>query len=80
MGVNFASGTTDGPGIPVSEIDFRTILDVLLGPDSPVADLVRDHASPTAEDIVCHAPKPILLATGRVSAINFPVNLFYLSN
>ncbi|XP_037044481.1 neutral ceramidase-like [Bradysia coprophila] len=61
LGVNFASGTTDGPGIPVTEIDF----DAFLGPDSPVADLIREHASPTADDIVCHAPKPILLATGR---------------
>jgi len=65
LGVNFASGTTDGPGIPVSEIDFDAILELILGPDSPVADLVRDMASPTAEDIVCHAPKRILLATGR---------------
>lgn len=61
LGINFASGTTDGPGIPVTEIDF----DAFLGPDSPIADLVREFASPTAEDIVCHAPKPILLATGR---------------
>lgn len=68
LGVNFASGTTDGPGIPVSEIDFDALFDALLGPDSPVADLVKEFASPTAEDIVCHAPKPILLATGRVSA------------
>lgn len=72
MGINFASGTTDGPGIPVSEIDFDALFDALLGPDSPVADLVKEFASPTAEDIVCHAPKSILLATGRVSAINFP--------
>ncbi|KAG4070920.1 hypothetical protein HA402_001357 [Bradysia odoriphaga] len=61
LGINFASGTTDGPGIPVTEIDF----DAFLGPDSPVADLIREHASPTADDIVCHAPKPILIATGR---------------
>ncbi|KAJ6625686.1 Neutral ceramidase [Pseudolycoriella hygida] len=65
LGINFASGTTDGPGVPVSDIDFESLRDALLGPDSPVADLVKEHASPTAEDIACHAPKPILLATGR---------------
>lgn len=72
MGINFASGTTDGPGIPVSEINFEDLFELILGPDSPVAELVKEFFSPTAEDIVCHAPKPILLATGRVSAIDFP--------
>lgn len=71
MGVNFASGTTDGPGIPVSDIDFDSLREALLGPDSPVGDLVREHAKPTPEDIACHGNKSILLATGRVSAHHF---------
>lgn len=80
MGINFASGTTDGPGIPVSEIDFDSLRDALLGPDSPLADLIKEHASPTAEDIACHAPKSILLATGRVSAIPLPANYLFILN
>lgn len=60
MGYSFAAGTTDGPGafnFTQSETS-----------DNPLWNLVRDFiAEPTADDIACHAPKPILLATGHVS-------------
>lgn len=59
MGYSFAAGTTDGPGA----FDFRqgTIT------DNPLWNAVRDFlAPPTEEDVECQAPKPILLATGRV--------------
>lgn len=62
MGYSFAAGTTDGPGA----------FDFIQGTTSNnlLWDLVRDIlASPTAEDIACHAPKPILLATGQVSCL-----------
>lgn len=60
MGFSFAAGTTDGPG----GFDFTQ------GSTSgnPFWDAVRDFiAPPTADDIACHAPKPILLNTGRTS-------------
>lgn len=59
MGYSFAAGTTDGPG----EFDFAqgTTTNNLLW------DIVRDLlAPPSDEDVICQAPKPILLATGRV--------------
>lgn len=59
MGYSFAAGTTDGPGA----FDFRqgTVT------DNPLWNVVRDFlAPPTEEDVKCQAPKPILLATGRV--------------
>ncbi|XP_052755048.1 neutral ceramidase isoform X2 [Galleria mellonella] len=59
MGYSFAAGTTDGPGA----FDFRQ------GTTSPNAlwDAVRDFvAEPSPQDLACHAPKPILLATGRI--------------
>ncbi|CAH1134646.1 unnamed protein product [Ceutorhynchus assimilis] len=59
MGYGFAAGTVDGPG----EFDFKQ------GTTSanPFWNLVRDFISPpTAEDINCHYPKPILLNTGRI--------------
>ncbi|XP_045768762.1 neutral ceramidase [Maniola jurtina] len=58
MGYSFAAGTTDGPGA----FDFTQ------GTTSsnPLWNAVRDFiAEPTAEDVQCHKPKPILLATGR---------------
>lgn len=60
MGYSFAAGTTDGPGA----FSFRqgTLS------TNPMWNLVRNVlATPTKEDINCHYPKPILLATGRVS-------------
>ncbi|KAF2898983.1 hypothetical protein ILUMI_07192 [Ignelater luminosus] len=59
MGYSFAAGTTDGPG----EFDFKqgTVSDNILW------NSVRNFlAPPTKEDISCHYPKPILLATGRI--------------
>lgn len=59
MGYSFAAGTTDGPGA----FDFTQGTTT----DNPLWNTVRDFlASPTPEDIQCQAPKPILLATGRV--------------
>lgn len=60
MGYSFAAGTTDGPGAFSFEQGTTT--------DNPMWNFVRDFiVPPTQEDIKCHEPKPILLATGRVS-------------
>ncbi|XP_065156459.1 neutral ceramidase isoform X2 [Atheta coriaria] len=59
MGYSFAAGTTDGPG----EFDFQqgTVT------SNEFWNLVRDFLQqPEPDDIECHAPKPILLATGRM--------------
>lgn len=59
MGYSFAAGTTDGPGA----FDFKQGTTT----DNPLWNIVRDFvAIPTEEDIRCQAPKPILLATGRI--------------
>lgn len=55
---SFAAGTTDGPGA----------FDFMQGTtsDNPLWNAVRDFiAEPSAQDIACHGPKPILIATGR---------------
>ena len=60
MGYSFAAGTTDGPGA------FSFAQGTLT--ENAMWNLVRDFiVPPTQEDIQCHSPKPILLATGRVS-------------
>lgn len=59
LGYSFASGTIDGANtlnITQGTLTGNELLD-------SVAHLV---AGPTEEDIKCHEPKPILLATGRV--------------
>ena len=59
MGFAFAAGTTDGPGA----FDF-TQSDVN---GTAFWRLVRDFIhTPTAEQIACHAPKPILLDVGNM--------------
>ncbi|XP_053612320.1 neutral ceramidase-like [Plodia interpunctella] len=63
MGYSFASGTTDGANtlnITQGTLDGDAFWDFVGG-------LV---AAPTPDDEECHAPKPILLATGRT---NIPV-------
>ncbi|KAL0831612.1 hypothetical protein ABMA28_002390 [Loxostege sticticalis] len=63
MGYSFASGTQDGANtlnITQGTIQGNPLLDTISG----------IIALPTPEDVECHAPKPILLATGRA---NFPV-------
>ncbi|KOB79229.1 putative ceramidase, partial [Operophtera brumata] len=63
MGYSFASGTIDG----------ANTLNITQGTleGNPLLDLVSGViAEPTDEDIECHYPKPILLATGRA---NFPL-------
>lgn len=59
MGYGFAGGTTDGPGA----FDFKQ------GTTSgnPFWDIVKGAVTPepSAEQIACHAPKPILLNTVR---------------
>ncbi|XP_055381163.1 neutral ceramidase-like [Condylostylus longicornis] len=58
MGYSFAAGTTDGPGMFLFEQGTVT--------ENPLWNMVRTFiAKPTKEDINCHSPKPILLATGR---------------
>lgn len=58
MGYSFAAGTTDGPGA----FDFTQGTTT----DNPLWNMFRDFlGTPTGDDIRCHAPKPILLATGR---------------
>lgn len=59
MGYSFAAGTTDGPGA------FNFTQGTVTG--NPLWNAIRDFlATPTPEDEKCQAPKPILLATGRV--------------
>ncbi|XP_034181151.2 neutral ceramidase isoform X2 [Osmia lignaria lignaria] len=59
MGYSFAAGTIDGPGSFAFEQGTTT--------GNPLWNTVRNLlAAPTAEDIKCHEPKPILLATGRM--------------
>lgn len=59
MGYSFAAGTTDGPGAFNFEQGTLT--------ENAMWNLVRDFiVPPTQDDITCHSPKPILLATGRV--------------
>ncbi|XP_055586437.1 neutral ceramidase-like [Uranotaenia lowii] len=60
MGYSFAAGTTDGPGA----FDFRQAM----LKDTAFWNAARDFiAVPTDEDIACHAPKPILIASGRTT-------------
>lgn len=61
MGYSFAAGTTDGPGA----FNFRQ------GSNStnPFWRLVSDFLkTPSAEQVACQRPKPILLDTGEISA------------
>ncbi|CAG9129099.1 unnamed protein product [Plutella xylostella] len=63
MGYSFASGTIDGANL--LNITQGTIV------GNPLLDTISGIlAEPTPEDVQCHAPKPILLATGRA---NFPL-------
>ncbi|XP_068081600.1 neutral ceramidase isoform X2 [Anabrus simplex] len=63
MGYSFAAGTTDGPG----EFSFKQGTTT----DNPLWNALRDFlATPSVDDIICHAPKPILLATGSMT---FPI-------
>ncbi|CAK1540768.1 unnamed protein product [Leptosia nina] len=58
LGYSFASGTIDGAN--VLNITQGTII------NNPILDAISGIvARPTEEDNECHAPKPILLATGR---------------
>ncbi|XP_029047034.2 neutral ceramidase isoform X1 [Osmia bicornis bicornis] len=60
MGYSFAAGTIDGPGSFAFEQGTTT--------GNPLWNTVRNLlAAPTAEDVKCHEPKPILLATGRMT-------------
>ena len=58
LGYSFAAGTTDGPG------DFNFIQGETTG--NPFWNFVSDLLEkPSAEQVTCHAPKPILLDTGE---------------
>lgn len=59
MGYSFAAGTTDGPGSFAFEQGTTT--------SNPFWNAIRNFlAPPSNDDIRCHSPKPILLATGRM--------------
>ena len=59
MGMSFAAGTTDGPGM------FNFEQSSTIATPNPFWNKVRDFISaPTAEDKACQAPKPILINTG----------------
>jgi len=59
MGYSFAAGTTDGPGSFTFRQGMKT--------ENPLWNVVRNFLSPPTEcDVTCHAPKPILLATGQM--------------
>lgn len=60
MGYSFAGGTTDGPGA----FDFTQGNNQTS--QNPLWEIVKTAVSPapSAEQIACHAPKPILLNTG----------------
>ncbi|XP_049948668.1 neutral ceramidase-like isoform X1 [Schistocerca serialis cubense] len=60
MGYSFGAGTTDGPGAFAFQQGTRS--------SNSLWDTVRDFlATPTQDDVACHAPKPILLMTGRMT-------------
>lgn len=60
MGYSFGAGTTDGPGAFAFQQGTRS--------GNSLWDRVRDLlATPTEDDVACHAPKPILLMTGRMT-------------
>jgi len=64
MGYSFAAGTIDGPG----DFDFTQ------GTSSPNpfwAFISGFLAKPTAEDIACQQPKPILLPVGEIGPIEW---------
>jgi len=62
MGYSFAAGTTDGPGTFTFRQGMKT--------ENPLWNFVRNFLSPPTEcDVTCHAPKPILLATGQVRIV-----------
>lgn len=66
MGVAFAAGTIDGVG----EFDFHQASNKT-NSTNPFWYLVRDFIfPPTPQDVACHAPKPILIMSGRVSIIS----------
>ncbi|KAM3963775.1 neutral ceramidase [Aphomia sociella] len=60
MGYSFASGTTDGANVLNITHGILESIPLL---DNITAILME----PTEEDKICHAPKPILLATGRAA-------------
>ncbi|KAJ9592148.1 hypothetical protein L9F63_001264 [Diploptera punctata] len=59
MGYSFGAGTTDGPGAFAFHQGMKT--------ENPLWNTVRNFlAKPSAWDMKCHSPKPILLATGEM--------------
>jgi neutral ceramidase len=82
LGDSFAAGTTDGPG----EFNF------VQGTNDSSTNWYWNWltskilAAPTAEDLACHAPKPILFMTGRIMFPGkwtqgiIPLQVFQLGN
>jgi len=60
MGFSFGAGTTDGPGAPFF---FQGDLEG----NEMWREIGHTLHPPSEEDIQCHAPKPILLMTGRMT-------------
>ena len=60
LGYSFAAGTADGGGFKFFKQGTSS--------SNPLMDMVSGVLStPTEEDEACHAPKPILLNTGKMS-------------
>ena len=68
LGYAFAAGCSDGRGPDIfKEGDLNKL---------PIIDLLTGMiAKPTAADVACQAPKPILLPSGRTSPIPWTVNI-----
>lgn len=61
MGYSFGAGTIDGPGASIFSQSTTSS-------NNPLWNAFRDFlVTPDKEDMACHAPKPILIPTGRVS-------------
>lgn len=65
MGYSAGAGTTDGQFLPFLQ---QGMTESTWWMDAVVNIL----AKPTKEEVKCHAPKPILLASGHVSDFDFP--------
>jgi hypothetical protein len=74
MGQSFAAGTTDGPGA----FDFQQ--GTTTNNSNPLWELVGGILhNPNEEQEACHAPKPILLDTGYVRRLFYPLRFLFCS-
>ncbi|KAI8906199.1 Neutral/alkaline nonlysosomal ceramidase [Powellomyces hirtus] len=82
MGYSFSAGTTDAPGPGIS---WQGDNDPNAG-NKPLFDFIRNILKkPSAQLVQCHAPKPILLATGEMDTPNpwqphaLPIQMFIIT-